>query len=325
MEEASNFVNTSLDIYYETYKDLLGVPTIKGVKTNVEKFAGADYTTTVEGYIKETGKGIQGATSHNLGQNFAKMFDMKYIDVDKKQNYPYQTSFGFTTRSIGLMIMTHSDNKGLVLPPQIAPIQIVIIPIFSKKYNKDIITSYSEKIYNLLKNKYRVKLDDDTTNTAGFKYNYWELKGVPLRIEIGGKEVDTNSPCLFCRDTFEKSTIYYSTDDVMMYQLDTELKQIQDRLYNKAKTNLDTNIVKCLTLDDFIINIKQGKIILTPFCDNSEIEEKIKFLCKETHKINGIKTLCKPYKIHKEFNLDGVKCFYSGKDAKSWVLWGKSY
>jgi len=324
-EEASNFVNTALDIYYDTYKELLGIPTIKGIKTNVEKFAGADYTTTVEGYIKETGKGIQGATSHNLGQNFSKMFDIEYIGADKNKYNPYQTSFGFTTRSIGLMIMTHSDNKGLVLPPSIAPIQIVIIPIFSKKYDSNIITSYSKKIYNLLKNKYRVKFDDDTTNTAGFKYNYWELKGVPLRIEIGGKEVDTNSPCLFCRDTFEKSTIQYLSDDVMMFQIDTELNKIHNRLYNKAKTNLDTSIVECLTFDDFIVNIKQGKMILTPFCDNSEIEEKVKNICKDTYNINGIKTLCKPYEIHKEIKLDDIKCFYSNLDAKTWVLWGKSY
>lgn len=328
LEETKEFVKDTLDIYYETYKSILAVPTIKGVKTYVEKFAGADYTTTVEAYIQESGKGIQGATSHNLGQNFAKMFEIYFEGRDTKKHIPYQTSFGFTTRSIGVMIMTHSDDKGLVLPPQISPIQIVIVPIYSKKYEDSFINKYTNKVYMCLKNKFRVKLDDDKLNTAGYKFNYWELKGIPLRIEIGNQEVESNKLCLFRRDIMEKEVIDFNLNLIQL--IDNKLEQIQQSLYLKAHYKLNTNIIKCLSIDELIQTIKEGKLALTPFCDDSKIEEEFKIKCKELYGINGVKTLCKPFNDIDNNNIkykleNRDKCFISSNPATCWVIWGKSY
>jgi prolyl-tRNA synthetase len=327
-EETKKFVQDSLEVYYRTYKDFLAIPTIKGVKTDTEKFAGADYTTTIEAYIQESGKGIQAATSHNLGQNFAKMFGIEFEGKDMKKHIPYQTSFGFTTRSIGIMIMTHSDNKGLVLPPKVSPIQIVIVPIYSKKYDDKIIDDYSNIIYSSLKDIFRVKLDNDKTNTAGFKFNHWELKGVPLRIEIGGQEAESKKITLFRRDMLEKETI--SGDDYSLEELiSNKLNQIQSDMYIKSDDKLNTNISECLCLDEFIEDIKQGKLVMTPFCDDSTVEEEVKTKCKELYGIPGVKTLCKPYLDDDGSNINSsktnTKCFASSNPATCWVLWGKSY
>lgn len=337
-EETSKFVEDSLDVYYKTYKSILAIPTIKGVKTSIEKFAGADYTTTVEAYIQESGKGIQGATSHNLGQNFAKMFGIEFEGKDSKKHIPYQTSFGFTTRSIGVMIMTHGDNRGLVLPPQIAPIQIVIVPIYSKKYNELKIDEYTNTIYNSLQEHFRVKLDNDKTNTAGYKFNYWELKGVPLRIEIGGQESESSKLSLFRRDTLEKETININLSgdeekNTFVILIKEKLNQIQNDMYSKAENKLNANITECLCLDEFIEDIKQGKMVMTPFCDEPKVEEDVKIKCKELYGITGVKTLCKPFIDNSDNSVNNSmnnknnlgKCFASSNQAVCWVLWGKSY
>ena len=335
LEETKQFVEDSLDVYYQTYKKLLGIPTIKGVKTSVEKFAGADYTSTVEAYIQESGKGIQGATSHNLGQNFAKMFGIEYEGKDSKKHIPFQTSFGFTTRSIGVMIMTHGDNKGLVLPPNIAPIQIVIVPIYSKKYENSLIDDYTNKIHMYLKEKFRVKLDDDMANTAGYKFNYWELKGVPLRIEIGGQEAESNKLSLFYRNNCKKETVDINLldkkeeENIFVKLINDKLNEIQEQMFLKAESKLNSNITECLCMDEFIEDIKQGKLVMTPFCDDSKVEEEVKSKCKELYGISGIKTLCKPYLDNSNFNSNKNnnfgKCFASSNTATCCVLWGKSY
>lgn len=321
-EETEKSVQDSLELYYNVYKDLLAVPTIKGVKTDMEKFAGALYTTTVEGFIKETGKGIQAATSHNLDQNFSKMFNIEFDDKDGVKRIPYQTSFGFTTRSIGIMIMTHSDNKGLILPPKIAPIQIVIIPIYSKKHNNENILNYSKKLYTKLKDKFRIKLDTDETNTAGYKYNYYELKGIPLRIEIGFKETETNKLCLFYRNTCKKEEIEF--EDNIIDVIENKLNDIHISLFEVAEKKITSSIVESYSFDELVNNIKLGNLVLTPFCDDSLVEEQIKNKCKENG-IYGIKTLCKPYQYNITQNIIKNKCFFSNVDAKCFVLWGKSY
>ncbi len=314
---------------FRTYKDLLAIPTIKGVKTDTEKFAGADYTTTIEAYIKESGKGIQSATSHNLGQNFSKMFGIEFEGKDMKKHFPYQTSFGFTTRSIGIMIMTHADNKGLVLPPKISPIQVVIVPIYSKKYDDKIIDEYANLIYANLRDILRVKLDNDKTNTAGFKFNHWELKGIPLRIEIWGQEAESKKITLFRRDKLEKETISCDFDTDTKYKLSdiihNKLNQIQSDMYIRSEEKLNSGITECLCFDEFIEYLQEGKLVMTPFCDDSKVEEEVKTKCKELYGIQGVKTLCKPYLDNHNESINIGKCFASSNPATCWVLWGKSY
>jgi len=189
-EEAEEEVQQILDIYRRTYEELCAVPVTKGKKSDLEKFAGGFYTTTCEVFVPSTGRSIQAATSHCLGQNFSKMFDINFIDKDDKKKKVWQNSWGLSTRSIGALIMIHSDDQGLVLAPKIAPIQVVIIPIFNKDYDWNEAILIGKQIMKSLSDlDIRVKLDDTDHNTPGYKYNYWELKGVPIRIEIGINDV----------------------------------------------------------------------------------------------------------------------------------------
>ena len=204
-EDAEKTVWEALDAYAKTYEDLLACPVIKGKKSENEKFAGAVFTTSIETIIPSNGKGVQAATSHHLGQNFSKMFDITFLDKDKQKQYVYQTSWGFTTRSIGVMIMMHADNNGLVLPPKVAPIQVIIIPIKTSKDDPKPIQEKGEEIFKLLKESgIRVKFDDSDLHTPGWKYAQWELKGVPIRIEYGAKDLSKDQVTFFCRDTKEK-------------------------------------------------------------------------------------------------------------------------
>merc|ERR1711988_816695 len=193
-DEANEMVMKILELYRRTYEELLAVPVIKGRKTEAEKFAGGDITTTVEAYINGSGRSIQGATSHHLGQNFGKMFDIKYEDVNKEQAIPWQTSWGFTTRSIGVMVMVHGDDQGLVLPPRIAPIQVIGVSVVKSSATAEenkALEDYLVEIVNSIKDadpSIRIEIDSRKDKTAGWRYNYWEQKGVPLRIEVGARD-----------------------------------------------------------------------------------------------------------------------------------------
>ena len=202
-----------LDFYRRVYEEMLSVPVCKGIKTESQKFAGGLKTTTVETWINENGRAIQSATSHNLGQNFAKMFGIKFEDEKKKgdekaePNYVWQTSWGLTTRSIGIMIMQHGDNKGLVLPPRVANVQVIIVPIIMKG-KEEIVMKASDDIYGALKKAdVRVKIDDRSNYTPGWKYNHWELKGVPIRIEVGPKDVEAQKVMCVFRYNGEKRAV----------------------------------------------------------------------------------------------------------------------
>ena len=189
-EEAFEMVMTILNLYRTVYEDLLAVPVVPGRKTEAEKFAGGHITTTVEAFVHGSGRSVQGATSHHLGQNFGKMFHIDYEDQDARKCIPYQTSWGLTTRTIGVMVMTHSDDKGLVLPPRVAPKQAVIIPIVSKKCGMDEIGPFCAAMKAAMKAAgVRVELDDRLHYKPGWKYNHWEQKGVPLRLEIGPRDL----------------------------------------------------------------------------------------------------------------------------------------
>ena len=188
-EDATKFVYTILDAYADCYENLLAVPCVKGRKSEDEKFAGAYFTTSTEIYVPISGRGIQGATSHQLGQNFAKMFDVWYENEKGEKTFCWQTSWGLSTRSIGTMIMVHSDDQGLVLPPKVAQTQVVIIPIIKKDDNEKEIIDQAKKVADELKQAgVRVQLDDRPNYNPGFKFNHWELRGVPIRLELGNKD-----------------------------------------------------------------------------------------------------------------------------------------
>lgn len=200
-EEAQKRVLSILDLYEKVYEELLAVPVIKGMKTESEKFAGGYHTTTVEAYINGSGRAIQGATSHNLGQNFGKMFKIYYEDDKGERAIPWQTSWGLTTRTIGVAVMVHGDNKGLVLPPRIAPVQVIICPIAHKDVSYDALLDYAYEIRRTLQaQNLRVDVDSRTNYTPGWKYNHWEQKGVPIRIEVGPRDLAQRSCRLVRRD-----------------------------------------------------------------------------------------------------------------------------
>jgi len=236
-ESANKEVYEVLDMYSRTYSEICAIPTVKGIKTKLETFPGADYSTTVEAYIPNSGRGIQGATSHCLGENFAKMFKILYLDENNQEKHVVQNSWGFTTRSIGVMIMNHSDNKGLVLPPKVAQWQVVIIPIHFKESEeeyKQLKLKAHELNKHLEENNIRSFVDDRETKKPGFKFNEWELKGIPIRIEIGPKDYQKQSVMMARRDErdekenlIKKSISWNNLNE----SVQTLLDEIQKKIY----------------------------------------------------------------------------------------------
>lgn len=316
--EAQEFVLTILDLYAELYQNMLAVPVIKGQKTELEKFAGALITDTIEAFIPSTGKAIQAATSHNLGYSFAKMFGIVYDAEDMKREMPCQTSFGLTTRSIGVMVLTHMDEKGVVLPPAIASMQIIVIPIYNKKVDTGELLLYTENVMNILSEmKLRVELDKRTEYTPGWKYNYYEELGIPLRIEIGMNDLKNKTVRIAKRYNKQKEDIEFE----QLGFLPEILNNIQTDMLNIAKTKLDSKICKCTSFTEFETQIKAGNMVVTPWKETSESEEKIKQVMKDMGE--NIKTLCKPF----DLNLTECteQCFFSGEIGTCYVMWGKSY
>ncbi len=258
-----------LDEYKRMCEELLAVPVMTGRKSEKEKFAGAVYTLTIEAFMPD-GKALQMGTSHNLGQHFAKVFGISYLDKDEKRKIPYQNSWGFSTRTIGAVVMVHGDDKGLVLPPKIAPIEIVIVPIIFEKQKKKILDE-AKKVKEKLK-EFRVELDE-RDYSAGWKFNEWELKGIPIRLEIGPKDIEKKSVVIVRRDNGEKLSVKISELNSELKKL---LKAIQKNLYNKAKRYLDESIVKVQSLNDFKKVIRNKKIAKARFCGNVECEDWIK-------------------------------------------------
>lgn len=337
-EEADTEVRQILDFYAGAYEELLAVPMIKGVKTEKEKFAGADYTTTIEGFIPSTGRGIQAATSHQLGQNFGKMFGISAEYEDGKKLIPWQNSWGFTTRSLGVMIMVHGDDKGLVLPPRVAPVQAVVIPIVFKDKDEidEIYKNVDEIVDVLAKAGVRVESDKRRGYTPGWKYNHWELKGVPLRFELGPKDVAKKQVRVVRRDNGAKEDIPIAD---LAVRIPAFLEQIQQEMLERARVQRDGHIRKVTEWKDFVPALQDGCMVLTPFCNETEWEEAVKTKSREeslalmgleeeaenTATSAAAKTLCIPYAYNEEPVAEGVKCIISGKPAKCWVLWGRSY
>jgi len=305
---------------------------VKGMKTETEKFAGGYHTTTVEAYINGSGRAIQGATSHNLGQNFGKMFKITFEDEKAEKAIPWQTSWGLTTRTLGVAVMVHGDDKGLVLPPRVAPQQVVICPIPAKSVDWNELIAYANSIRALLKPlKVRVTVDDRQNYTPGWKFNHWELKGVPIRIEVGPRDMQQEQCRIVRRDNGEKHDIARSSVTSVIPAL---LEEIQASLYYKAKAGRDAKIVQVLKWDDFVPALERQCMVLTPFCDEAEWEDRVKKMSRDEALRGGTeaattstsvaaKTLCKPFD-QPELPA-GTPCFVSGKPATTWVLWGRSY
>lgn len=327
-EEADVEVHQILELYRRVYEELLAVPVIKGVKSEVEKFAGGLYTTTVEAFIPSTGRGVQGATSHCLGQNFSKMFDILFEDENRERKNVWQNSWGLTTRTIGVMVMIHGDNKGLVLPPRVAPIQVVVIPVPFKGIDP---SEECLKVTRQLQEAgFRVKDDLRDNYSPGWKYSHWELKGVPLRIEIGPRDIENKQVRVVRRDLEDKTE--GRSQDIPMANLVEKIGEIletmQKALLEKAREERTSCITVADNWDDFIAALNNKKMVLAPWCDEVEVEESVKARTKG--EAGAAKTLCMPFEqdtlpMVSNSLPEGTKCFVSGKPAKKWALWGRSY
>ncbi len=293
--------------YESLAKELLAIPSIKGKKSDKEKFAGAYYTTTLETFTQE-GKALQLGTSHNLGQGFAKSFNISFIDKNKNSSLPWQSSWGFSTRLIGALVMTHSDNKGLVLPPNIAPVQIVIVPIFNPK-NKAKILKTAEKIKSSLKD-FSCELDTREDHSPGFKFNDSELKGIPLRIELGERDLEKDSVTLARRDLSNKEQAKISQ---LAKKVPLILESIQENLYKKASSFLKSSVQEVSNFPEFIQAVNNKKLVLANFCGSEECESWIK------DKSGGAGSRCLQFKESKG------KCIYCKKPSKYKAYFAKSY
>ena len=272
-EEAEKEVTDILSLYKKTVEEELAIPVITGKKSEKEKFVGAVYTLTMESLMPD-GKALQMGTSHFLGQNFSKPFDLKYADKENIESYAWQTSWGVSWRLIGGMIMVHGDDKGLVLPPRVAPIQVIIIPIYYSDEDKEKIQKVSQEIEEKLREvKIRVQVDNREQLTPGFKFNDWEMKGIPLRIEIGPKDLEKNQVTFARRHNRQKDDqgITGLVDRVV-----SELDKIHEDMFADAKKILDDRTVEIDNYDEFKSELEKGRLIRAPICENQECEEKIK-------------------------------------------------
>ncbi|MBM4400487.1 MAG: proline--tRNA ligase, partial [Crenarchaeota archaeon] len=311
-EDADKEVMEILNEYRDIMENYLAIPVLVGVKTESEKFAGALYTTTLEAMMPD-GKALQMGTSHNLGQNFAQVFDIKFIGEDEKEHHVWQTSWGISTRLIGALVMVHGDNGGLVAPPKVAPVQVVVVPIPYKGADATAILAKAKEILEKLKAKgILVVLDDREEYTPGWKFNEWELKGVPVRIEIGPRDLKQNQITMARRDTCQKTT---AKMDEAVQATEKLLEEIQSNLYAKAKTVLEEKTATVRNYDEFKKTLKdKGGFIKAAWCGSSKCEEKIK---EET----GATIRLRPFE--KEDPI--ANCVYCGEKAVEMVYFARSY
>jgi len=272
-DEAEKEVADILELYKKTIEEELAVPVVTGKKSEKDKFVGAVYTNTLESLMPD-GKALQMGTSHFLGQNFSKPFDVKYLDENNSEIFAWQTSWGVSWRLIGGMIMTHGDDKGLVLPPKVSPIQVVIIPIYHSKEDKENVLQKACQIKDSLSNNdIRVHLDDREQLTPGFKFNDWEMRGIPIRIEIGPKDIAKNQIVLARRHNQTKISLDI---DGLTEKTLSELKNIQKEMFDAAKKILDERVVRVSEYQQFKKELESGKMIDCSWCGNQTCEDKIK-------------------------------------------------
>ena len=297
-----------LKCYEDFYRETLAIPAVTGRKTEKEKFAGALETYTIEPMM-HNGVALQGGTSHYFGDGFAKAFEITYTDRDNKICYPHQTSWGVSTRMIGAIIMTHGDDNGLILPPKVAPIQVAIIPVAQ---HKEGVLEKANELKNLLSEKFRVKLDD-SDNSTGWKYSQYEMKGVPLRLEIGPRDIENNSCVLVSRVSREKT--FVSLDNIVE-EIEKALAAVHNELYERAEKNLAEKTSVATSKEEFLdIAENRSGFIKAMWCGETACEEALK---EET---GGVKSRCIPFVEEK---LSDV-CVCCGKPAKHMVIWGRQY
>ena len=306
-EEAKERTIQMLNLYADFCEEVLAIPVIKGQKTDKEKFSGAEATYTIESLMHD-GKALQSGTSHNFGDGFARAFGIQYTDKENKLQYVHQTSWGMSTRIIGAIIMVHGDDSGLVLPPRIAPVQTMIVPIMQKKEG---VLDKAEEIRKRLASSYKVKVDD-SDKSPGWKFSEQEVRGIPTRIEIGPKDIEKNQAVIVRRDTREK--IIVSLDEIET-KLGEVLEQMQNDMLERAKKHLEEHTVEARNWDEFKAHIeKQDGFVKAMWCGETECEEAIKDETTAT-------TRCMPFE---QEHLSDV-CVHCGKPAKKMVYFGKAY
>ena len=310
-EEAENYAATMLDVYADFAEKVMAIPVVKGVKSPNERFAGALNTYSIEAMMQD-GKALQAGTSHFLGQNFAKSFDVTFLNKENKFEYVWATSWGVSTRLMGALIMTHSDDNGLVLPPNLAPTQVVIVPIFKKQEQLDELMAKLNPLADELKKLgIRVQVDASDKATPGFKFAEYELKGVPLRIAMGGRDLENGTVELARRDTLTKETVAF---DGIVETIQNLLKEIQDNIYQKALNFRIENTREVDTWEDFKEEIKKPGFLLCHWDGTPETEEKIKAETKATIR-------CIPLEGEKTPG----KCIYTGKPSNQRVIFAIAY
>ncbi|KDN36289.1 putative proline-tRNA ligase [Tilletiaria anomala UBC 951] len=345
-EEATVEVHQILALYAKVYTDLLALPVVPGVKSEKEKFAGGLFTTTVEGFIPTTGRGIQGGTSHCLGQNFSKMFDISVedprADASKRgtregRAYVWQNSWGLSTRTIGVMVMVHGDNKGLVMPPRVSSIQVVIVAVginvkTTDAQRKEIYDACEKLEAELKRVGVRARYDDRDNYTPAYKFNDWELRGVPIRLEIGPQDLAKQSTLSARRDTGAKAAIPLATVTEAIPQL---LETIHHDMYAKAEQVYRERRRVVTKWEDFTVNLNQKCHVIIPWCEVEECEDAIKERSARVADTDepederapsmGAKSLCIPLDQSPYPDIAGLKCPQCGSDAKRWTMFGRSY
>ncbi len=308
-EEAEEFTLKMLKVYQDCYKDVLAIPFVSGRKAENEKFAGAQDTYTIEALMHD-GKALQSATSHFFGSGFPEAFGIKYLDKNNKLQNVYETSWGWSTRSIGAIIMVHGDDSGIVMPPRVAPVECRIIPIAQHK--EGVLDRADALLEELKKAGYRVKIDD-SEKSPGWKFSEQEMLGIPTRIEIGPKDIENNQVVVVRRDTREK--IVVSLDEIAT-KLREILEQMHVDMYNKAKEFLDSHIYTATTMDEMVEKFKKDRgFVKACWCGDPECEGEVKYLT------GGASTRC----LIEDEEMISDKCIYCGKPATNMAYWGKSY
>ncbi len=311
-EEAIEETEKMINVYAEFVEKYMAVPVIKGFKTESERFAGADETYCIEALMQD-GKALQAGTSHFLGQNFAKAFDVKFASKEGNLDYVWATSWGVSTRLMGALIMSHSDDKGLVLPPKLAPIQVVIIPIYKGEEQLEAVRQRIIPLMNELKRReISVKFDDSDTQKPGFKFNEYELKGVPVRLAVGQRDLENNTYEVARRDTLTKETI---SGEIIVEHIERLLADIQENIYQKALKYRNTHITEVNSYEEFKEVLEnKGGFISAHWDGTPETEERIKEETKATIR-------CIPLDVKPEAGT----CIYSGKSSSKRVLFAKAY
>lgn len=307
-EEAIEETEKMLNVYTEFCQKYLAIPVVQGMKTESDKFAGAERTYCIEALMHD-GKALQAGTSHYFGDGFAKAFEIQFLDKENKLRYPHQTSWGMTTRLIGAIIMTHGDNNGLVLPPAVAPIQAIVIPVAQ---HKEGVIEKATELQERLKKVCRVKMDA-SNNTPGWKFAEYEMKGVPLRIEIGPKDIENNQCVIVTRHNREKTFVSLDNLEETVLQ---KLREVRDGIYNSALENRERRTYICRNTDEIIQALdKNGDgFVKAMWCGEEECEDKVK-------ELTGVGSRCIP--IEQEHIADTCVC--CGKPAKHMLYWGKAY